>query len=109
MTIPDIHEFQQNFEKIIAQVQALRGEMTAPVAAYQALVARAAHGEDIAEAEWLEIERAIKSITNRVSRCRLILQHLQPKIAAINSAMARNMAERMAKEFAFFSPAAGHG
>ena len=97
------------FHKILLQVRALQEEMRGPAAAYEAIVARAAQGEDVPEGEWLAAEEDIKALTRRALRLRVVLQHQQRTMETINAAMSKRLAQQLAKELAFLNlPVVGH-
>jgi hypothetical protein len=103
-----ISTFEKNFEKIVAEVARLRGEMIPQAEIYSALITRAAHGENVLDREWAEVEAEIKDLTRKTLRCFEILKYQQTEIAKLNAALADQAAKQIAKAFCFLSPDCGH-
>jgi hypothetical protein len=100
--------FERNFQKIVAKVEELRVEMVPYKEQYDALVARAAGGDDVADDDWAAVEAEISALTRKAMRCFHVLRRQQHELAKINADLATIAAEQIAKTFCFLSPVSGH-
>jgi hypothetical protein len=103
-----IAEFEGHFSKTVGEVEALQAAMIPLRDGYSALVARAAHGDNVADAEWEVIETEILALARKAMRCFETLKYQQLEMAKINTEIAEQAAEQIAKTFCFFSPVSGN-